>query len=166
MASMQMMSRRRVLAGAVALLGAGASRAAEAGTQDFGRIRVDVSAYRANAGSVAAARIAAALDASLRRHFAGRAGVRNAPDLVVSIRTVRFASVSGGGAFGFGFGSGDSDEMDGEALIVRGTTVVGRHPQLLSQDAGHGGSGLDIDGERLRLANLCNNYAAWLARAL
>ena len=79
---------------------------------------------------------------------------------------MRFASVSGGGAFGFGSGSGDSDEMDGEALIVRGNTVLGRHPQLLAQDAAQGGSGLDIDGEALRLANLCNNYAAWLAHAI
>jgi hypothetical protein len=165
MAKMQLISRRGVLAGAAALIGLGAGRA-EAGTQAFGRIRVDVSAYRANAGSVSAARIAASLDGALRRQFAGRAGVRNAPDLVVIIRSVRFASISGGGAFGFGSGSGDSDEMDGEALIVRGNTVLGRHPQLLSQDAAQGGSGLDIDGEGLRLANLCNNYAAWLARAI
>ena len=59
---MQMISRRGVLAGAAALIGLGAGRA-EAGTQAFGRIRVDVSAYRASAGSVSAARIAASLAA-------------------------------------------------------------------------------------------------------
>ena len=163
---MQIMSRRDILAGAIALMGVGAGSAASAGTQTFGRIRVDVSAYRLQGGSVAAQRIATHLDAGLRQHFAGRAGVRSAPDLVVRIKTVRFASVSGGGAFGFGRGSGDTDEMDGEALIMRGNTVLGSHPQLLAQDAAQGGSGLDLDGEGMRLANLCNNYAAWLARAL
>ena len=163
---MQTISRRGVLAGSVALAGLVMGGAAAAGTQAFGRIRVDVSAYRRQAGSVSAARIAASLDGALRRQFAGRAGVRNAPDLVVRITSVRFASVSGGGAFGFGRGSGDTDEMDGEALIMRGSTVLARHPQLLSQDAAQGGSGLDVDDERRRLANLCEGYAAWLARAL
>jgi hypothetical protein len=155
-----------LLAGAMAL---GAAPVAAQPAAAYSRIRVDVSRLRQQGLGDYASFIAATLDRSLRRAFAGRIGQRNAPTLVVRITTIQLASYAGGegGSWRWGGGGGSSsDYLDGEALVVRGETVVHRHPQLATLPASSGGAWYRPDNEQRRAILLCDAYAQWLARAV
>jgi hypothetical protein len=156
--------RRALLLGLAATALAGPALAQGA---SFSRVSVDVDPLRRLGLGTYAAFVGASLTQELRRAFAGRLGVRGAPDLVVRISSVQLSSFAGDGGGGRWFsGGGSSDYMDGEALIVRGREVLKRHPQLSALPSSYAGPWYQPDGERKRTAALCEHYASWLARAL
>lgn len=156
-------SRRSFLAwtaGAGSLAAAGWAQA-QAGA--YSRASADVSTLREAGLGGYAEFVRVNLDAALQRAFVGRTGIRGAPALVVKLTGVQLTSYAGGG---FSLDSANSDYMTGEAFVLTGGLVVRRHPQVISAPAGPGGSWPEEGGEQRRTAVLCQNYAAWLARAL
>ncbi len=130
----------------------------------YSRVSADVATLREAGLGRYAEFVRVNLDSALQSAFAGRTGVRGAPALVVKLSGVQLSAYAGGG-FG-GFDSASSDFMTGEAFVLTGGSVSRRYPQVISSPAGPGGSWADEGGEQRRTAVLCQNYAAWLARAL
>ena len=157
-------SRRSFLAGAAGASVLAFSGHAQAQAAAYSRIAADVSTLREAGLGRYAEFVRLNLDSALQRAFAGRTGVRGAPSLVVKLSGVQLSAYVGGGLSGFD--SASSDFMTGEAFVLTGGSVSRRYPQVVSSPAGPGGSWPEEGGEQRRTAVLCQNYAAWLARAL
>lgn len=142
---------------------------AQAQPRAYSRITVDTSRLRELGLGPYAQYVEANLVRSLSQAFAGRAGVRGAPALVVRITSLQLSSYAGSGGGGFHFGGGggsSSDYMDGEALVYEGRRLVTRHPQLSALPSSSGGAWYGPQNEQRRTVALCDHYASWLARAL
>lgn len=169
-----MVNRRVVLSALAGVVGAGAagssvgSSLAVAADGRFRRVVVDVEPLiRKGLGGFAGS-VRSKLTQALQQAFAGRLGVRNAPDLTVRITAVQlamWAGNDGGERFDFS-GGGSTDYMEGEALIMDGRRVIARHPQLSALPSSSGGAWYRQDVDQRRTEALCEHYAGWLARAL
>jgi hypothetical protein len=158
-----MVSRRRLMLGAAAFSLA-ASEVGAQPQQGYSRVAVDVSRFRSLGGGVFADLVQANLAAAMQRHFVGRIGIRGAPALAVQIRSMSLGSHVGGDGSSWRLGGGASDYLDGEAVVLQGSQVMLRHPQLLTLPAS--GAWYDPDNERRRAVALCDGYASWLARSI
>jgi hypothetical protein len=127
---------------------------------------VDVTPLRQRGLGPYAGFVQANLQASLTRAFAARGLPGTA--MIVRVDAVHLSAFYGsrGGAshrFGGG-GTGENDYMEGEALVMSGSRVVLRHPQLAVLPAS--GAWNAPDNEQRRTAALCDAYAQWLARSV
>ena len=140
------------------------SGSAHAQAASYSRVSADVATLREAGLGRYAEFVRVNLDAALQRAFAGRTGVRGAPALIVKLSGVQLSAYVDGGLGGFD--SASSDFMTGEAFVLTGGVVSRRYPQVINSPAGPGGSWPEEGGEQRRTAVLCQNYAAWLSRAL
>ncbi len=165
----QGVSRRAVLTGAAALAAAAATPAF-AQASAFSRITVDVSPLRERGLGDYATVVQRNLQQSLASAFAGRNGGRGAPALVVRVTAISLSAFAGsrtGSASRFGGGgTTENDYMEGEAIVVSGSRIVLRHPQLAVLPATGGGPWYVAGNELRRTAALCDAYAQWLARSV
>lgn len=162
-------TRRALLAGCAAFAMSAVSPAL-AQAQSYASISVDVSPLRAfGIGGRHLEDIRSLLTQAMQRAFAGRVGLRSAPQLVVRLSAIQLSPDTGMGGTGWrrgGDGSSSSDYMEGEALVLSGRQVIKRHPQLLALPSSTGGAWYSPDNERRRVVALCEAYAGWLARSL
>ncbi len=164
------LSRRGLIVAAAVGAVTAAAGASQAQAARFSRITIDVSDLKRVGLGPYADFVQVELGRAMQVSFAGRVG-GNGPAVVVRVAGITLTALGdlGGGGGGLrGGGSGGeppSDYMDGEALIVSGSTVLQRYPQLMALPSSSGGNWAIPGGEQRRTRALCDAYAAWLARA-
>lgn len=161
---------RRSLIAAIGMTAAGGATAfARSGA--YSGVSVDVSNLRRLGLGPYAEFVRAQMTRAMQASFTGRIGTRGAPGLVVRVTNVTlsgFAGLGSGGSnrFGTGQGSEANDYIEGEALVVNGSNVIQRYPQLATLPSSSGGPTYLPNNEQKRTIALCDAYAQWLARAL
>lgn len=162
---------RRSLIAAAAMIAA-SGPAAFARPASYSGVSVDVSDLRRLGLGPYAEFVRAQMTRAMQASFAGRLGARGAPTLVVRVSGVTLSGFagasSGGGGSRDSAGSGNeaNDYLEGDALVMNGSNVVQRYPQLVTLPSSSGGATYLPNNEQKRTAALCDAYASWLARAL
>lgn len=168
---MSLSSRARVAAiaiavGLAALLGAGPAWA----QARFNRIVIDTSPVAATGTSQLAENIRPILAAGVMRAMAGSVDPRdkNAPTLIITVRSLQLAafggSDDGGDGFRFGGGVSSSDYLDTVVTVVRGRTVLSTFPILINQPSSAGGPWFAQPNEDRRVAQLGVTLGEWVRR--
>jgi len=159
------MSRRALLAAALASGVPVSAALAQPAPGHFSSIQVDVGRLHALGTGPQADVLRAALLAALRQTFADRLG-GSGPALVVRITGLSIRTFVGPSDRA-GFSGGNSDYLEGEALVVgpRGS-ILARYPQLSALPSSSGGAWYDPASERRRLEALAQHYASWLRRTV
>jgi hypothetical protein len=138
----------------------------------FGRVIVDTSPMNANGSGELGANIRPMVAQAVTAALRGRTGVRGAPDVVVTVKSVTLAlygGLGGGGGdpmFRFGFNDSPSDFIDATVSVVRGREVLDSFPVLANQPASFGGPVVDPRSEWRRVQALIEALAYWIGKRL
>lgn len=168
--------RRALLGTGLAALAAGLAGCVTAGPSKvaggpFGRVIVDTSPMTANGSGELGARIRPAVAREVTAALGGRVGVRGAPDIVITVKSLTlnmYGGLGGGGdpMFRFGFADSPLDFIDATVSVVKGREVLDTFPVLANAPASFGGLVVDPASEWRRVDALVRALAYWTAKRL